>query len=355
MEISELLARSDIPPDLRDAIVVEIAERKRIEQALKREKEFLAHVLNAVADPIFVKDVNHRWTILNDACCRMMGYPRSELIGKTDRDFFPPEQVDVFWATDDEVFLTGKENTNEERHTDANGCERIIVTKKSLFHDPRTGDPILVGVIRDCTASKQAEVQLTAALEQLRTLSNCDGLTQLANRRHFLALAEHQWRIATRTGQGLLLLFADMDNLKTINDELGHAEGDLALIEVANLLRAVFRDSDAIARMGGDEFVVLMTGSGSGPLKSAERLQEALRQRNAAHPDRLPLALSVGMAYSAPHSPTPLTELIARADQAMYEVKRQRRCRSASGARMPLPSLQADPPVATGSVTGRAS
>src|SRR6185369_5039973 len=107
-----------------------------------------------------------------------------------------------------------------------------------------------VAILEDITDRKHAE-------EKLRELSVSDELTGLANRRGFMLLAEQQIKLAQRTGKGLVLVFADLDRLKWINDTLGHAEGDRAIQDTALILRNSFRTSDIVARLGGDEFVAL--------------------------------------------------------------------------------------------------
>ena len=159
--------------------------------------------------------------------------------------------------------------------------------------------------------------------EQLRALSLVDELTGLYNRRGFLTLAQQQLKLANRTKRGMLLLFADLDDLKGINDTLGHHEGDLALIQTANTLKDAFRESDIIGRIGGDEFAVLAIGASK---ESAEilttRLQERLEARNAKANPRYKLSLSAGIAYYDPECPCSIDELLARADRLMYEQKR---------------------------------
>src|SRR4029078_667482 len=90
--------------------------------------EALQTIMDVVASPIFVKDREHRWILLNAAMCKLMGVPREKLIGKSDFDFVPAEQAEIFWTIDDRVFLTGDENENEEEITDLNGNVRTIVT-----------------------------------------------------------------------------------------------------------------------------------------------------------------------------------------------------------------------------------
>jgi len=129
---------------------------------------FLESILDTIADPIFVKDRDHRLVWVNIAECQLAGKQRDALVGKTDYDFFPKEQVDVFWRQDDVVFETGRENVNEEAITSVEGAVRTIATKKSLYVD-RAGKKYLVGVIRDISDRKRAEEQvrrLNIELEQ---------------------------------------------------------------------------------------------------------------------------------------------------------------------------------------------
>ena len=104
--------------------------------------------------------------MVNNALCILAGRERKDLIGRTDYDFFPREQVDIFWEKDEIVFETGEENENEEKITDARGSTRTIVTKKTLYKD-KAGDKFIVGVIRDITERKEAELALQAAHRQL--------------------------------------------------------------------------------------------------------------------------------------------------------------------------------------------
>jgi two-component system cell cycle response regulator len=160
---------------------------------------------------------------------------------------------------------------------------------------------------------------------ETRNLSLVDELTGLHNRRGFMLLAQQQLKLSNRTKRGMFLLFADVDNLKWINDALGHPEGDQALIEVANILRGTFRRSDIIARIGGDEFVVLLIEARN---DSAEvlisRLQENLDTHNAEGKRRYKLSLTVGKTRYDSKCPCSIDKLLNRADRSMYERKRDK-------------------------------
>lgn len=155
---------------------------------------------------------------------------------------------------------------------------------------------------------------------ELRYLAITDDLTGLYNRRGFLASAAHQLKVAQRNGQNLLLFFCDVDNLKRINDSYGHREGDLALIRAADALEQTFRESDLLARFGGDEFAALATETGQNQQVILSRLEENLQKSNADE-SHASLSLSLGLARFDPKCPTSLGELMSRADQAMYEYK----------------------------------
>jgi len=160
---------------------------------------------------------------------------------------------------------------------------------------------------------------------RLREMALVDELTGLHNRRGFLLLAEKQLQIARRTGRPDLLLFADLDGMKEINDRLGHEAGDAALRRTAALLRDSFRTSDIVTRYGGDEFLVLCPNTGP---EAAPTLIEGLEQQvedanaGAAVPWRL--SLSVGTAAFDPARPATLDELIREADAAMYAAKQKK-------------------------------
>jgi len=158
---------------------------------------------------------------------------------------------------------------------------------------------------------------------ELRYLAVTDDLTCLYNRRGFFAAATQQLKLAQRNAQRLLLLFCDVDNLKKINDSYGHREGDLALVTAADALEKTFRGSDIIARLSGDEFVVLaQVASDHTQEVLLRRLEKNLKKLNASEL-RCDLSLCVGVARFDPKRAITLGELLAQADKAMYEKKRK--------------------------------
>lgn len=158
-----------------------------------------------------------------------------------------------------------------------------------------------------------------------RRLSTIDELTGLPNRRGFSELAEQQLKVACRYCQPLVLCFADLDGLKTINDQLGHSAGDAAIRAAASVLRDTFRGSDIVARLAGDEFAVLAIASAQSGLECAlQRLSQNLSRFNAT-PAPFRLDLSLGMARHEADVSEGLEDLLARADADMYAQKQRKR------------------------------
>lgn len=161
--------------------------------------------------------------------------------------------------------------------------------------------------------------------EMLQQLSLTDELTGLYNRRGFIALAEQQLKFvkSERMKNKMSLFYADMDGLKQINDQFGHEAGSQAIVKVAEVLKETFRETDIIARIGGDEFTILAVDTSADKEHAIKaRLQENIRRRNETGDSPHHLSLSVGMAQADEVGVTSVEELLARADEAMYAQKR---------------------------------
>ncbi|AXC10666.1 hypothetical protein ACPOL_1318 [Acidisarcina polymorpha] len=180
------------------------------------------------------------------------------------------------------------------------------------------GSSGVCAVATDLTLRNQAR-------DELRNLSLIDELTELSNRRGFLTLAQQQLNLARRLNTEALLVFADMDGFKAINDSLGHSAGDQALIDIANVLRQTYRESDVIARLGGDEFAVLaMSTSEVNHAAIVERLQAKLDACNRGMERQYQLSMSIGVVGCGPCDPSSIGDLLALADAAMYVQKRSK-------------------------------
>lgn len=162
---------------------------------------------------------------------------------------------------------------------------------------------------------------------RLEKYSITDELTSLLNRRGFMNLSERHLQIAQRGKNTSLLLFADMDNLKTINDVQGHHFGDQALIDIGNILKVTFRDSDIIGRLGGDEFAVLFTTHIElfHYPTVVDRIEESVAKFNEQEEREYKLSISIGVAEYNPAEPVTVKDLISLADERMYKAKQKKK------------------------------
>lgn len=286
------------------------------EALLESENKFRSLAEKALVGIYILQDSVFRY--LNPKFAEVFGFELAELIGRMGpRDLTLPED----WPTVEENLR--KRASGE---VDAIHYEFMGVTKAKEQIDLEVygtmaahhGQPAVIGTLVDITGRKRAERALAAQARELEALALIYELTGIYNRRGFLVLAGQQLKTAERLRRDVSLIFADLDGLKEINDQLGHQEGDAALKETATLCRETFRESDVIARLGGDEFVILVMGTNHEGAKAiAARFEENLARLNSEENRRYRLSLSVGTANYDPVSPCTIEELIDRADAMM--------------------------------------
>lgn len=166
-------------PELIEGFITDITARKQAEEALAESRNYLDEIINSVGDPMFVKDRQHRWVLVNNAMCAIMGRSRNELLGKTDYDYHLKHEADIFWAKDELVFADGMVNINEETYTDSQGFIHTILTKKTLYTD-KNGEKFIVGIIRDITEQKQADKERLLLEARLNQAQKMEAIGTLA-------------------------------------------------------------------------------------------------------------------------------------------------------------------------------
>ena len=297
-------------------ILMDISERKQAEAARNQSEAELRALFASMQDVVLVIDRLGKYREIAPTNPGLLAEAPKDLLGKTLQDIFRPEQVQTFLDVIQQVLQTGQTAQTEYD---------LLIGGQSMWFQtsisPMTGDSTL-WVAHDITRRKHME-------QEIRSLSLTDDLTGLYNRRGFTLLAEQELRLARRFKRGLLLLFGDLDHLKAINDTWGHAQGDLALVEMAAVLKETFREADIPARFGGDEFVVLAVDVA---MESAttltNRLQSVLERHNQTGGKPWQLSISLGIVSYDSDSLCALSDLISQADALMYAHKqlRQARC-----------------------------
>jgi diguanylate cyclase (GGDEF)-like protein/PAS domain S-box-containing protein len=213
----------------------------------------------------------------------------------------------------------------EHRIIHKNGSVRWVVNMSTVHLDTEGAVLRQSGFLIDVTEHREAEDRNLQLFNENRHNSLFDGLTGLYNRRGFWELGEQQLRVAARINQPVLLFFIDVDKLKHTNDVYGHHAGDDLLIGLATVLKHTFRESDLIARIGGDEFTVLTmeTGPDSNEV-FFERLRANIEKKNKNASDAFALSVTAGASRYNLHDSDTITGLIDRADKDMYSRKKSK-------------------------------
>ncbi len=283
-------------------------EKRTAEVELRQLKEFHETIVQRMMEGIVVDDENERITYVNPAMEKLIGYLKEEMLGKHWSEFLPVDQQCIVDAANErrrqgvdsdryEVELLRKDGTRVH----------VLVSGSVLFN--RNKHIGSMAVMTDITSRKKTE-------ERLRYMSMHDALTGLYNRGCF---EEELARLERDEHYPISVVMVDIDDLKVINDTRGHEAGDEVVRRSAAVLKKIFRADDIVARIGGDEFAVLLTNADENVVNLAlERLRAEVKLHNSENQDN-PLSLSFGSATIMPGGS--LTGALKVADQQMYQEK----------------------------------
>jgi diguanylate cyclase (GGDEF)-like protein/PAS domain S-box-containing protein len=290
-------------------------------EGLREQLAFIQQLIEAVPQPIFFKDAQGRYLGVNRAWERFFGIAREKFIGKSVFELYPndPELARKHHARDEEIFSHPGSQSYEAAIRDANGALRQTIYNKATFSKADGSVAGLIGTITDITEQRRVE-------EQVRHMAHHDALTQLPNRSLLQDRVGQAIAKAKRNDEVLALLFIDLDRFKTINDSLGHPVGDRLLQTVAKRLLACTRAADTVARIGGDEFVVLL-GDLDQPATArhvAQKVLEALSAPLELDGNTLQVTPSIGIC-TYPVDGEEVETLMRNADTAMYHAKQRGR------------------------------
>ncbi|MBR0858396.1 putative bifunctional diguanylate cyclase/phosphodiesterase [Bradyrhizobium liaoningense] len=290
---------------------------------LLRTREFLDTIVENIPIAVFAKSAkDSRYILLNRAGENYYGLPREQMLGKTPEEIFPADVARVVSEQDRRVVASGMPMFLEEHllEVGVKGHDRVVNSRKMLITDS-AGDPqYLVGVIEDVT-------ERIANQARISHLAHHDVLTDLPNRAAFNAALSERLERAQDTSTSFAVLSLDLDRFKEVNDVFGHPVGDMLMRAAADRLAAE-ADGALVARIGGDEFMILMSGDvrREDVLALAERLVEAIGNELEVDDYLSHVGLSIGIAVY-PNDGVDAATLLANADSALYRAKREGRGR----------------------------
>ncbi|ENO3977245.1 sensor domain-containing diguanylate cyclase [Aeromonas veronii] len=299
-------------------ISTDITEHKLIEARMAEQHQLLELILANVDAHIYMKDSLHRFLYVNQKVADLLGLPAEQIINRRDDEVIPAASACQLWRLDNRVFETGELQAGEEMLTDPEGNQHYYWSVKVPFL-LGDGTPTLIGISSDITELHQLK-------EQLHQQSVRDGLTGLYNRRFFFELCEKNLSLDMRHHLTSVLMVLDVDQFKCINDRFGHPLGDSALMHLGRVMQSVLRSEDVLARIGGDEFAILLPNT---TLQAAASLAERLRLQVMQSPlplpdgDKLVITISAGLVENGEGEQ--MESLYARADQMLYQAKQSGR------------------------------
>ena len=301
-----------------------IQRKKKEEEFYLGESEMFHAVLDNSGDAVFIKDEGLRYLFLNSSMYEMLGKQPGELEGKTDDGLFADEILNELKAVDMSVLegsiITGKHYMISK--SESGMQERWVSTTRKPYFDHEGKIRGIVGTMRDITSLKQMEKALLASEERYMYLAYHDLLTGLANRDLFYDRLKMAVAAAKRGKHILVLLYIDLDQFRNLNNVQGHEAGDTILKEAAARIRNVTRESDTVARMGADEFTVILASvtDPQDALKVSNNIFTEFRQPVKFKSGSFIITVSIGIGLY-PHDAQDMETLIKKTDDALYIAK----------------------------------
>lgn len=279
---------------------------------MEQSKINIGHYLDVLLEAICVVDKEGTFIYVSTGCERIFGYTPEEMVGRKMISMVHPDDRERTLKIASEIMDGDYKIDFENRYIRKDGSVVDILWSAQWS----AVDQVRVAVARDVTHSKQT-------LERLQRIAFFDPLTELPNRQLFRDRLQMAISRARREQGTLAVLFLDLDKFKQVNDVFGHMIGDKLLIDVAHRLQHQVRETDTVARFGGDEFVLLLDSVDT-PQQArtiAEKIGHALRQPFTVKHQRLPMPASIGLALYPTHGDS-VDGLLQAADNAMYRAKK---------------------------------
>jgi diguanylate cyclase (GGDEF)-like protein/PAS domain S-box-containing protein len=296
----------------------DITAQRQAEQELSETKQFLHSIIQNIPIAVVVKEAKTgKFLLTNPAFEAMIDVPQEKLIGKTVFDIYASDYAELISKVDSAT-LTGGSGVNYEEYeveTPARGM-LIQATNRIVIRDSQGDAKFLITVIEDVTERRKSE-------QRIAFMAHHDALTGLANRATVTQKIDEAAARQRRWSTPFTVLLLDLDRFKHVNDTLGHSAGDALLREVAGRLKASLRETDVLARHGGDEFAIIQSGEVDqrpAAAKLAQRITQVIAEPFSIEGHEFSIGTSIGIAL-APEQGTDPDALLKMADMALYRAK----------------------------------
>jgi len=295
----------------------DITEQHRAQQELNETKQFLDSIIDNIPVAVVVKDASTRkFVLVNRAFQSMRGLDSSVLVGRTVFDFYSKKTAEFIDRIDCQVLDGASDGKYLEYEVDTSDGTCIYGTSRIVVPDVKGTAKFLIVVINDITERKKSE-------QRIAFMAHNDALTGLANRAAVTLKIEEAAARQRRWGEPFTVLLLDLDRFKHVNDTLGHSAGDTLLRQAAARLKPLLRETDVLARIGGDEFAVIQSGEAdqrAAASRLADRIIDIISAPFGIDGNEVNIGTSIGIALAPEHGINP-DNILKMADMALYSAK----------------------------------
>lgn len=295
-------------------ISTDITEQIQLKKTIADQKQLLDIVLDNIESYVYMKSEDRQFLYANSKVADLFGLPISKIVGAQETDILPAEMAEHFYESDQKLFLTKQIQRTEETTTDEQGNEYHYISVKVPI--VQKGKRALIGFSTDVT-------ELYNMKEQFKHLANTDYLTKLYNRRYFIKQGEREFSRARRYGSSFAIISLDIDYFKAVNDSFGHPAGDHVLKEVSRLLFNSIRKEDVLARIGGEEFTILLPETNYKKSKFlAERIRNSIQNECICYRDSVQINVTISLGLTLLNKKdNDFDDILVRVDEALYKAK----------------------------------
>lgn len=299
-------------PLMSVGVVIDVTKEEKYLQRVQKSESTLSSIINSTEDLIFFKDKELNYLGCNDAFLKFVGQTKDKMIGHNDFELFSYEMASGFRDMDEQMLEKNETTSNYEWVTYPDGKKYYLLVQKIPFKYNQKEDVGVLGIARDIT-------QLHIAQKKIQEQTYIDELTKLYNRKSYNKRLEELLSLKKRYKTKFSMLMYDIDDFKCVNDTYGHKTGDEVLVKMSQVVKSILRENDYIFRIGGEEFVVLLTETGlDSAISVAEKLRKSVEEKLK---DVTGETITVSIGVSESNKSDTEDTIFKRVDDLLYQSK----------------------------------